>query len=153
VVRRIKRGVRPRAPVPSGAGGAPTTVRATGSNNVYSLYFTGSGVLLSANPTGKSCADGHSGSDFRAYTTIHTSGENEDFPSSYATYANTISTANAAQQCVNFANSKPYYGVALWFDESDDLWHCRATFNQNAPTDFTAADANARPVYGYNLGN
>ena len=42
-------------------------------------------------------------------------------------------------------------GIALWFDESNDRWQCRATYNQNLASDFTAADANARPVYGYNL--
>jgi hypothetical protein len=51
---------------------------------------------------------------------------------------------------VDFAYGYDRIGVALWFDESDDLWHCRATFNPNRASDFTAADANARPVYGYN---
>jgi hypothetical protein len=79
------------------------------------------------------------------------SGENPSFPSTYATYPNTVSTASAAQQCVDFAINSPgeHYGVALWFDESDDLWHCRTTYNQNASGDFTAADPNASPVYGY----
>jgi hypothetical protein len=71
----------------------------------------------------------------------------------YATYPNTVSTASALQQCVDtaFLTDNNYIGVALWFDESDDLWHCRYTFDRNDAADFTAVDANARPVYGYNL--
>jgi hypothetical protein len=83
-------------------------------------------------------------------------GNYADSPSTFATYANTVSTADAAQRCVDLGWSHgsafdPHAGVALWFDESDDLWHCRTTFNQNNANDFTAVDANARPVYGYNL--
>jgi hypothetical protein len=58
VVRRIKRGVRPRAPVPSGAGGAPERVQVSGSEASYTRYFTGSGVILSANPSGGSALYG-----------------------------------------------------------------------------------------------
>lgn len=77
-----------------------------------------------------------------------------------ATYANTVSTASAAQQCVDLgyrqlvapASGAEYLGVSLWFDESDDLWHCRATFDANVDSDYSAVDANARPVYGYSGG-
>lgn len=66
-----------------------------------------------------------------------------------------MTTATAAQQCVDMAfqggPGGTYYGAALWFDESDDLWHCRATYDENAVGDFTAVDDNARPVYGYNI--
>jgi hypothetical protein len=69
----------------------------------------------------------------------------------YATYPNTVSTASAAQQCVDLAFGPGYFGAVLWFDESDNLWHCRATLNQNSETEFTVTDANARPVYAYNF--
>lgn len=50
----MKRGVRPRAPVPSGAGGAPSRVYTTQDNVGYDLYFTGSGAIFSDNPSGRS---------------------------------------------------------------------------------------------------
>jgi hypothetical protein len=85
----------------------------------------------------------------------HAPGEDSGAPSRYATYDNTVSTADAAQQCADFAlldgDAGAYYGFALWFDESDDLWHCRATYNTNIASDFSAEDPNAKPVYGYNL--
>lgn len=153
VIRRIKRGVRPRAPIPSGAGGAPEFVHPTADDGAtFNRYYSGSGFLLSDNPSGRSAARCY----FRctANEKIRISGELAEAPSEYTTYDRTVSTANAAQQCVDFAIGQgggTYYGAALWFDESDDLWHCRVTYSQNRASDFTAEDTNARPVYGYNL--
>jgi hypothetical protein len=158
VVRRIKRGVRPRAPVPSGAGGAPLTVTSTALPNKaavnYTRFFAGSGVILTANPSGRSPASRLAVVCIEAEQRICILGNNAGSPSAFATYDNTVTTAAAAQRCVDLARSQgtpggEHYGVALWFDESDDLWHCRTTWNANNANDFTAVDANARPVYGY----
>lgn len=70
------------------------------------------------------------------------------------TFPNTESTANAAQQCVDFAFSQgdpgdEYYGAVLYYDESDDLWHCQANYDTINNNDLDAEKASAKPVYGY----
>lgn len=59
IVRRMKRGLRPRAPLPSGAGGAPTSVLSSTINNTkaqkrYNRFYAGSGLILPPNPSGRS---------------------------------------------------------------------------------------------------
>lgn len=78
-----------------------------------------------------------------------------DDPSKYTTFANTVSTQSAAQQCVDFAFSQfdEYSSATLWYDESDNIWRCRITYGQNEETDFTDVDPNANPVYGFNTND
>lgn len=82
-------------------------------------------------------------------------GDDSSSPSMYATYSNSVSSADAAQRCVDLAWSQgtfggEYYSAAFYFDESDDQWHCRVTFSENSAGDFNAPNANAKPVYGFN---
>lgn len=64
VVRRIKRGVQPRAPLPSGSGGAPDTVITSQMQGkdvaTFKRFYTGSGSILNDRPSGVSSADGPS---------------------------------------------------------------------------------------------
>lgn len=53
VVRRVERGMRARAPVPSTAGGAPDPITVTGTTYQYGRFYTGSGMILRSNPSGK----------------------------------------------------------------------------------------------------